>query len=199
MEISEAFFELLSTDKLLHVFRVPIVRKTFKCAIYKINCLTTAHKDEICNSALCLPSLVSGFTPPFILCCYPKRIFLSQLVLFICELYFFLPVFFSIAHCFPCQGPVVQSSSCFWLCDPMDWIRPGFPVLHNLLEFAQTYVHRVSDAIQPSHSLSFPSPPAPNPSQNKGLFQWVNSLHEVAKVLELQLQSFQWIFRVDFI
>ena len=64
--------------------------------------------------------------------------------------------------------------------------RPPFH--HQLLEFTQTHVHRISDTIQPSHSLSSPSPPAPNPSQHQSLFQWVNSLHEVAKVLEFQLQ-----------
>ena len=66
-------------------------------------------------------------------------------------------------------------------------------------EFTQTHVHRVSDAIQPSHPLLSPSPPAPNPSQHQGLFQWVNSLHEVAKVLEFQLQhhSFQRTPRAD--
>ena len=61
------------------------------------------------------------------------------------------------------------------------------PVHHHLLEFTQIHVHRVSDAIQPSHPLSSPSPPAPNPSPHQSLFQWVNSLHEVAKVLEFQL------------
>ena len=75
---------------------------------------------------------------------------------------------------------------------------PGFPVLHHLLEFAQTHVKWVSDAIQTSHPLSLPSPPAFNLSQYQGLFQWVSSSHQVAKVLELQHQSFQWIFRVVF-
>ena len=75
----------------------------------------------------------------------------------------------------------------------------GLPVHHQLPEFTQTHVHRVSDAIQPSHPLSCPSPPAPNPSQHQSLFQWLNSLHEVAKVLEFQLQhhSFQRNPRVD--
>ena len=77
----------------------------------------------------------------------------------------------------------VQSLSRIWLCDPMNRSTPGLPVHHELPEFAQTHVHRVSDAIQPSHPLSSPSPPAPNPSQHQSLFQWVNSLHEVAKVL----------------
>ena len=81
----------------------------------------------------------------------------------------------------------VQSLSRVWLCDPMNCSTPGLPVHHQLPEFTQTHVHRVSDAIQPSHPLSSPSPPAPNPSQHQSLFQWVNSLHEVAKVLEFQL------------
>ena len=70
----------------------------------------------------------------------------------------------------------------------MNCSTPGLPVHHQLPEFTQTHVHRVSDAIQPSHPLSSPSPPAPNPSQNQCLYQWVNSSHEVAKVLEFQLQ-----------
>ena len=74
-----------------------------------------------------------------------------------------------------------------------------FPCHHHLLQFAQAHFHWVSDAIQPSHPLSSPSPPAFNPSQHQGLFQWVNSSHEVAKVLEFQLQhqSFQWTPRTD--
>ena len=90
---------------------------------------------------------------------------------------------------------------CPTLCDPMDYGTPGSSVLHYLLEFAQIYVHWVSDAIQPSHSLSSPSPPALNLSQHQGLFQWISSSHQVARVLELQLQhhSFQWIFRVNFL
>ena len=100
-------------------------------------------------------------------------------------------------------GSSVQFSSvaqsCPTLCDPMNRSTPGLPVHHQLLEFTQTHVHRVGDAFQPSHPLSSPSPPAPNPSQHQGLFQWVNSSHEVAKVLEFQLQhqSFQWTPRTD--
>ena len=83
----------------------------------------------------------------------------------------------------------------------MDCSTPGFPVHHQLPEFAQTHVHRVSDAIQPSHPLSSPSPPTFNLSQHQGLFQWVSSSHQMAKVLEFQLQhqSFQWIFKTDFL
>ena len=67
------------------------------------------------------------------------------------------------------------------LCDPMDCNTAGFPVHHQFLEFAQTYVHQVGDAIQPSHPLSTPSPPAFTLSQHQGLFQWVNSSHHVPK------------------
>ena len=80
------------------------------------------------------------------------------------------------------------AQSCPTPCDPMNHSTPGLPVHHQLLESTQTHVHRVGDAIQPCHPLSSPSPPAPNPSQHQGLFQWVNSSHEVAKVLEFQLQ-----------
>ena len=85
------------------------------------------------------------------------------------------------------------AQSCPTLCNPMDCSRPGLPVHHQLPEFTQTHVHWVSDAIQPSHPLLSPSPPTLNLSQHQGLFKWVNSLHQVAKVLELQLQhqSFQ--------
>ena len=88
---------------------------------------------------------------------------------------------------------------CLTLCDPMDCSMPDFAVLHYLLEFAQIHVHWVCDAIQSSHPLSSPSPPAFNLSQHQGLLQWVSSSHQVAKVLELQHQSFQWIFRIDFL
>ena len=80
------------------------------------------------------------------------------------------------------------TQSCPTLCNPMNSSTPGLPVHHKLPEFTQTHAHRVSDAIQPSHPLSSPSPPAPSPSQHQGLFQRVNSSHEVAKVLEFQLQ-----------
>ena len=85
------------------------------------------------------------------------------------------------------QFSSVQSLSHVWLCDPMNRSMPGLPVHHHLPEFTQTHVHRVGDTIQPSHPLSSPSPPAPNPSQHQSLFQWVNSSHEMAKVLEFQL------------
>ena len=80
------------------------------------------------------------------------------------------------------------AQSCPTLCNPMNRSMPGLPVYQQLPEFTQTHVHRVGDAIQPSHPLSSPSPPAPNPAQHQGLFQRVNSSHEVVKVLQLQLQ-----------
>ena len=91
------------------------------------------------------------------------------------------------------------TQSCVTLCDPMNCSIPGLPVHHQLAKVTQTNVHRVRDAIQPSHPLLSPSPPASNPSQQQGLFQWVSSSHQVAKVLEFQLhhQSFQWLFRTD--
>ena len=80
-----------------------------------------------------------------------------------------------------------DAQSCPTLCDLMNCSMPSLPVHHQLPEFTQTHIHRVRDAIQPSHPLSSPSPPASNPSQHQSLFQWVNSSHEVAKVLEFQL------------
>ena len=93
----------------------------------------------------------------------------------------------------------VQLLSRVQLWDPMDCTTPGLPVHHQLLEFTQTHVHWVSDVTQPSHRLSSPSPPDFYLSQHLGLFKWVSSSHQVAKVLEFQHQSFQWMFRTDFL
>ena len=101
-----------------------------------------------------------------------------------------------------CRSECVQFSSvaqsCLTLCDPMNRRTPGLPVHHQLPKSTQTHVHWVGDAIQPSHPLSSPSP-ALNLSQHQGLFQWVSSSHQVARVLEfhLQHQSFQWTPRTD--
>ena len=91
--------------------------------------------------------------------------------------------------------------SCLTLCDPMDCNMPGFSVHCQFPELTQTHVHWVSDAIQSSHPLSSPSSSTFNLSQHQGLFQWVGSSHQVAKVLEFQLQhqSFQWILRTYFL
>ena len=87
--------------------------------------------------------------------------------------------------------------SCLTLCHPVDWSMTGLPVHHQLPEFIQTHVHWVRDAIQPSHPMLSPSPPAFNLSQHRGLFIWVNSSHQGATVLEFQLQhqSFQWTLK----
>ena len=93
------------------------------------------------------------------------------------------------------------AQSCLTLCNPMYRSMPRLPVHHQLPEFTQTHVHCVRGAFQPSHPLSSPSPPAPNPSQHQGLFKWVSSSHQVVNVLEFQLQhqSFQWTPRTDFL
>ena len=91
------------------------------------------------------------------------------------------------------------TKSCLTLCDFMDCQSPGFSVLHYLLEFAQTHVHRVCDAIQPSRPLLSPFPPAFNLSQHQGLFQWVSSSNQVAKVeLQLQHQPLRVILRIKY-
>ena len=91
------------------------------------------------------------------------------------------------------------AQSCMIFCDPMNCCMTGLPVHHQLPELTQTHVHPVEDAIQPSHPLPSTSPPAPNHSQHQGLFQWVKSSHEVAKVLKFQLQHqpLQWKTRTD--
>ena len=93
------------------------------------------------------------------------------------------------------------AQSCPSFCNPMDCSMPGFPIHHQLLKLVQIHVHWISDTIQPSHPLSSPSPPAFNLGQHQGHFKWVSCLHQVAKVLEFQLQhqSFRWIFRTDFL
>ena len=106
------------------------------------------------------------------------------------------------AICINCSvqfSSVIQFHST--LCNPMNCSTPGFPVRHQFPELTKTPLHWVNDAIQPSHLLSSPSPPTFNLSQYQGLFQWVSFLHQVAKVWEFQLQhqSFQWIFRTDFL
>ena len=119
--------------------------------------------------------------------------------LFSCYLFILLHQPLLHPHDYPI--PLITSSiSCSVVsCDPMDCSTRGLPVHYQLPEFTQTHVHRVSDAIQPSHPLSSPSTPALSLSQHPGLFKWVSCLHQVAKVLEFQLQhqSFQWTPRTD--
>ena len=97
------------------------------------------------------------------------------------DVFFPFPFFLFLSSPLPLQfSSVTQSYLTLW--DPMNHSTPGLPVHHQLPEFTQTHAHQIGDAIQPSHPLSAPSPPAPNPSQHQGLFQWVNSSHQVAKV-----------------
>ena len=116
----------------------------------------------------------------------PSNISHLDLIISLNEQPFMSSVRILLLHICCCCCSLTQSRSS--LCDPTDCNSLGFPVFHHLLELAQTHVHWVSDAMQPSRPLSSPSPPAFNLSQHQGLFQWVSSLHQVAKVLELQLQ-----------
>ena len=127
-------------------------------------------------------------------CATPTSCLCHRILLLDCPMYTILGYIFKEKIQF---SSVTQS--CLTLCNPMNCSTPGLPVHHQLPEFTQTHVHRVGDTIQPSHPLSSPFPPAPNPSQHQSLFQWVNSSHEVAKVLEFQLQhqSFQRTPRTD--
>ena len=120
------------------------------------------------------------------ICWFTSQYFWGNII---CPLCYILRMLCSLAKSMPNLGQfnsVAQSSPTLW--DPMNRSTPGLPVHHQLPKFTQTHVHRVHDAIQPSHPRSFPSPPAPNVSQHQSLFQWVNSSHEVARVLEFQLQ-----------
>ena len=114
----------------------------------------------------------------------------------ISQLIKFSDYIFSFSNLYCCCS---VTKSCTTLTDPMDYSMPGFPVLYQVPEFAQIRVHWVGDAIQPSHPLSSSFPPAFILSQHQGLFQRVDSSQQVAKVLKLQLQhqSFQWIFRTN--
>ena len=105
------------------------------------------------------------------------------------------------SHIHTCKSVSSVAQLCLTLFDPMDCRKPGFPAHHQLPELTQTHARWIGDAIQPSHPLLSPSPPALNLSQHQSLSQWVSSSHQVAKVLEFQLQhqSFQWIFRTDFL
>ena len=122
--------------------------------------------------------------------------YLSSVCIYKSIVFFFLHVFFYSSF----QFSSVQSLSHVWLF-VTSWTTamPGLPVHHQLPEFTQIHVHQVGDAIQPSHPMSSPSPPALNLSQHQGLFKWVSSSHQVAKLLEFQLQhqSFQWTPRTD--
>ena len=131
---------------------------------------------------------------------FNKSVYISWNEMYFCKMYIIFSFLVIIwIHIFSSVQFNSVAQSCPTLCDPKNHSTPGLPVHHKLPEFTQTHVHRVGDTIQPSHPLSSLSPLAPNPSQHQGLFQRVNSSHEVAKVLEFQLQhqSFQWTQRTD--
>ena len=147
---------------------------------------------------LCLPNISTTFSnlkylPEFALCDAP---FGNG---FLVHSFYFWKIGVKVSICFGSVQFNSVAQSCPTLCVPVNRSTPGLPVHHQLPEFTQNHVHQVGDAIQPSHPLSSPSPPAPNPSQHQGLFQWVSSSREAAKVLEFQLQhqSFQWTPRTD--
>ena len=114
-----------------------------------------------------------------------------------CVVFIFESMLWFLNQLLPLSLSVSSVAQCLTHCDPMDCSPPGFSVHHRLPELAQTHVHRVGDAIQASHPLSSPSPPAFSLPQHQVLFQRGSSSCQVAKVLELQHQSFQWIFRTD--
>ena len=160
-----------------------------KCKTYFWNTNTLSlsekqiHPESVSTAFGCLLLLIKLLV--WITDCVPRTLYtLSHLILSITE---------RIGKNSSIQFSSI-TQSCPTLCNPMNHSMPGLPVHHQLPEFIQTHVHWVGDAIQPSHPLSSPSPPALNPSQHQGLFKWVSSLHQVAKVLEFQFQhqSYQW-------
>ena len=128
---------------------------------------------------------------------HPESYNFEVLHSFLCHMYLKRVPWWCSLRLFQSVSSIAQL--CQTLCNPINCSTWGLPVHHRLLEFTKTHIYRVSDAIQPSHPLMSPAPPAPNPSQHQSLFQWVNSSHEVAKVLEFQLQhqSFQWTSSTD--
>ena len=153
------------------------------------SCLESPQNREAWQTTIC--GVAKSQTRLSIMCQINHKLILNNIFLLLNSL------FSSVRCC--CFHSVAKS--CAILGDPMDCSGPGFPVFHHLPEFAQTHVHWVGDATQPSHSLPPPSPPVLNLSEHQGLFHWFSSARQVAKVLKLQLwhQSFQWILRVDFL
>ena len=124
----------------------------------------------------CFVRIVQGTFVVFSYVCYALTSYL--------KFFFFPPVFLVFSKKLKFSNLSVSQSSHSVVSDslqPLNRSMPGLPVRHHLPEFTQTHVHRVGDAIQPSHPLSSPFPPAPNPSQHQSLFQWVNSSHEVGQ------------------
>ena len=165
--------------------------------------LETSHprllrrSPKVCSVHLCL---FFCFAYRVIVTIFLNSIYMCTVMVFIFLAYFTL---YNRLQFHPSHSLYVQFSSdtqsCLTCCDTMNLSTPDFPVHHQPPESTETHVHWVSDAIQPSHLLSSPSPPALNLSQHRVLFKWVISLHQVAKVLEFQLQhqSVQWTPRTD--
>ena len=126
---------------------------------------------------------------------YKKNFFKSPPLIGALLLSFAFHEYLNVLECCCCS----VTKWCLTLSNPMDCSMPGLPVHHQLPEFIQTHVHWTGDAIQPSHPLSSPSRLAFSLSQHQGLFRWLSSSHQVAKVLEFQRKSLQWIFRTDFL
>ena len=165
-------------------------------------CLVIELCPTLCNSMDCsMPGFpVLHYLPKYDQTHVHELMMTSNHLVFCCPLLLLPSIFPSSSVGFSHQlSSVIQS--CPTLCSPTDCSMLGFPVHHQFPEPAQTHVHGVGDAIQPSHPLSSPYPTAFNLLQHQGLIQWVSSLHKVAKVLEFQLQhqSFQWIFSTDFL
>ena len=161
----------------------------FISAVIFMICFLLLALDFVCSFSSCFSWKV-------------RLVFVCLFVCFVCFVFRFilLPKIPLYCQKFPSLGQFSSVTQlCLTFCDPMDHSTPGLPVHHQLLELTQIHVHQVGDVIQPSHPLSPSSPPAFKPSQHQGLIKWVRSSHQVAKVLQFQLQyqSFQWTPRTD--
>ena len=165
-----------------------IINKKKSFLKFYLHLFLLQHSSILCVVPNFWPMLFTYFLNNFFLTCLIKQVYWQQIqslfVLLRKSLFSFTSVKFSLV-----------TQSCPTLCHPMDCSMPGLPAHHQLPKFTQTHVHWVGDAIQPSHRLSSPSPPALNLSEHQGLFKWVSSSHQVAKVLEFQLQH-QSFYRI---
>ena len=170
--------------------------------------MTRNRSSEVANGYIYFPSTIGWKDIPSAFSCIDSFVnsFLFNMDLSIFELSIILhwSIWISVHFYYTIFDTVSQSVSsvtqlCLTLRDPINCSMPGLPVHHQLPESTQIHVHWVSDASQPSHPLLPPSPPALNLSQHQGFFHWVSSSHQVAKMLEFQLQhqSFQWTPRTD--
>ena len=193
----------MTTSGKLTVFSIIIIHRFFFLIYSFSSCLVSFHWSPVLSqppvTLLLTWMLVQLFFTKMNI--YTKSYFLTNIYW---NVYFFKLIIWRQCYCCCCCWwwwcycfYCLAAKSCLTLCDPMDCSTPGFSVPHHLQEFAQVHVHWFSVSIQPSHPLLLSSPSAFNPSQYQGLFQWVSCLHQVAKVLEFQHQSFKRVFRVD--